>query len=103
MKLATTEYITGKELGYLGLVKGSVVQAKHIGKDLMAIAKTMAGGEITGYTELLQEARSIATERMIEEAKKLGADAIVSIRYTTSNIMDTASEVMAYGTAVKFN
>lgn len=102
MKLSSTDYITGKEQEYLGLVKGNVVQAKNIGKDLKAIGRTIVGGEIKDYTELLQEARNIATERMIQEAKDLGADAIVAVRYATSNIMDTASEVMAYGTAVKF-
>lgn len=102
MKLSTTDYITGKELEHLGLVQGNVVQTKHIGKDLMAGLKTLVGGEIQGYTELLKEARGIATERMIQEAKGMGADAIVAVRFATSDIMDTASEVMVYGTAVKF-
>ena len=102
MMLSTMDYITGKELKNLGLVQGSVVQTKSIGKDLKAVGRTLVGGEIRDYTELLVNARGIATERMTQEAQSLGADAIVAIRYSTSNIMDTASEVMAYGTAVKF-
>lgn len=102
MKLSTTEYLTGKELEHLGLVQGSVVQSKHIGKDIMAGLKTIVGGEIQGYTDLLKEARTVATNRMIEEAKSMGADAIVAVRYETADIMNSASEIMAYGTAVKF-
>ena len=102
MILSTMDYITGKELEQLGLVQGNVVQTKSIGKDIRAIGRTIVGGEIKQYTELLKEARCTATERMIQEAQTLGADAIVAVRYTTSDIMDSASEVMAYGTAVKF-
>ena len=102
MMLSTTDLITGKELENLGLVQGSVVQTKNIGKDLKAIGRTIVGGEIRDYTELLKDARSVATERMMQEAKDKGADAIVAVRYSTSSIMDSASEVMAYGTAVKF-
>jgi uncharacterized protein YbjQ (UPF0145 family) len=102
MMLVTTEYIAGKELKNLGLVQGSVVQTKSFGKDLKAIGRTMVGGEIKDYTDLLKDARRIATERMMQEAQDMGADAIVTIRYSTSGIMDTASEVMAYGTAVKY-
>jgi len=102
MVMATTDYIAGKELEHLGLVQGSVVQTKSIGKDIKALGKIIVGGEIQQYTELLKEARGIATERMIQEAKDMGADAIVAIRYATSDILDTASEVMVYGTAVKF-
>ena len=102
MLLSTTDYIAGKELENLGLVQGNVVQTKSIGKDLKAVGRTLVGGEIRDYTELLKEARGIATERMKQEAADLGADAVVAIRYSTSNIMDSASEVMAYGTAVKF-
>ena len=102
MQLTTTEYIAGKELGHLGLVQGNVVQTKNLGKDFKAIGRAIVGGEINDYTELLKNARGVATERMIQEAKELGADAIVAVRYATSGIMDTASEVMAYGTAVKF-
>jgi len=102
MLLTTTNDITGKVLEQLGLVQGNVVQTKSIGKDFKAIGRTFVGGEIKDYTDLLREARGIATERMVQEAADMGADAIVAIRYTTSGIMDTASEIMAYGTAVKF-
>ena len=102
MLLSTTEHLTGKELEQLGLVQGNVVQTKGIGKDFKAVGRALVGGEIRDYTDLLKEARAIATERMVEEANELNADAIVAVRYTTSDIMDSASEVMAYGTAVKF-
>ena len=102
MILTTTEGISGRQLEHLGMVKGSIVQSKHLGKDLLAGLKTIVGGELNGYTEMLGEARDIATRRMTDEAQKLGADAIVAIRYTSSAIMDGAAEVTAYGTAVKF-
>ena len=102
MQLFTTDCIAGKDLEPLGLVQGNVVQTKSIGKDFKALGRTLVGGEIKDYTDLLKEARAIATERMVHEAKNLGADAIVAVRYSTSGIMDTASEIMAYGTAVKF-
>lgn len=102
MVLFTTEHIEGKKLEHLGIVQGNVVQTRSIGKDFKAIGRTLVGGEIHEYTELLKDARGIATERMIQEANSMGADAIVAVRYATSDIMDTASEVMAYGTAVKF-
>ena len=85
----------------MGIAQGTIVQTKHIGRDFLAAFKTIVGGEVKGYTDMIVEARKIATQRMIDEATKLGADAIVSVRFTTSNIMDGASEVMAYGTAVK--
>ena len=102
MLITTTENITGKQLSQLGLVQGNVVQTKSIGKDFKALGRTIVGGEIKDYTDLLREARGVATERMVEEAQGLGADAIVGVRYATSGIMESASEVMAYGTAVKF-
>ncbi|MDL2229185.1 heavy metal-binding domain-containing protein [Treponema sp. OttesenSCG-928-L16] len=102
MILTTSENISGKKLEHLGLVKGSIVQSKHFGKDIMAGFKTLVGGEIKGYTEMLQEARQIATERMEKEAKALGADAVAALRYTSSSVMDGAAEVTAYGTAVRF-
>jgi len=102
MIMTTTDAIIGKNLQMLGLVKGNVVRAKHIGRDIMAGFKTLVGGEISGYTELLIEAREIATSRMMDEAKSMGADAVVCVRYVTCSVMDGASEVMAYGTAVKF-
>lgn len=102
MILVTTETISGKELETLALVKGSTVHSKNIGKDIMSSLKTIVGGEIVSYTEMMDEARAIATKRMVDEAMTLGADAIVSIRFTSSAIMQGASEIMAYGTAVKF-
>ena len=102
MLLLNIDYIPGKEIEVLGLVKGTVVQSKHMGKDLMASVKTLVGGEIKGYTEMLVEARKIATNRMEEEAKAMGADAVLNIRYSSSAIMQGAAEVVAYGTAVKF-
>lgn len=102
MILVTTDSIIGKEIKeVLGLVKGTTVQSKHIGRDFMAGMKTIVGGEIKGYTEMLSEARKIATERMIEEAETLGADAIVGIRYGSSEALQGAAEILAYGTAVK--
>lgn len=104
MLIVTTDYINGKEIKEtLGLVKGATVQSKHIGRDIMAGMKTLVGGELKGYTEMLNEARNIATNRMIEEAKQLGADAIVCVRYATSEATQGASEIFAYGTAVKLN
>lgn len=102
MILVNTESIPGKEIGEaLGIVKGQIVQTKHLGKDFMAGLKTIVGGEINSYTEMIDEARTIATNRMIEEATKLGADAIVGVRYASSEVMQGASEILAYGTAVK--
>lgn len=102
MVIVTTENIAGKTIKEtLGVVKGQVVQSKHMGSDFMAGLKTMVGGEIKGYTDMLNKARTIATDRMIEEAEKLGADAIVGVRYGSSSVMAGASEMLAYGTAVK--
>ena len=102
MLLVNIDYIPGKELEVLGMVKGTIVQTKHFGKDFMAGMKTLVGGEIVGYTEMLTEARQIATKRMVDEAEAMGADAVVNIRYGSSSIMQSAAEVVAYGTAVKF-
>ena len=101
MIVTTTESIDGMKLEILGIAKGSTVHSKHIGKDFMAGLKTIVGGEISGYTEMMDDARSVATQRMIQDAGRLGADAIVGVRYATSAIMQGAAEVMAYGTAVK--
>ena len=101
IKLYNIDHIPGAELEALGMVEGSVVQSKHIGKDLMAGFKTLVGGEIKGYTEMLTEARGIATARMARQAESLGADAVVNVRYASSAIMDGAAEVLAYGTAVR--
>ena len=94
--------VPGKEIEALGIVKGNVVQSRHIGKDIMAGLKNVVGGELHGYTDMLNEARAIATQRMVEEAEKLGADAIIMMEYATSAIMDGTAEVIAYGTAVKY-
>ena len=102
MKLYTIDYIPGKEFEALGLVKGTIVQTKNVGRDFMAGMKTLVGGEIVGYTEMLNEARQIATKRMVDEAEELGADAIVGVRYGSSQVMQGAAEVVAYGTAVRF-
>ncbi len=102
MLLVNTDYITGKELQMLGLVKGSTIQSKHIGKDITQSLKTIVGGELKAYTEMMDDARALATQRMVLEAQNLGADAIVNIRYASSAIMQGAAEVIAYGTAVRF-
>lgn len=102
MILVTTDYISGKELEMLGMVKGSTIQSKHIGKDFMQGLKTIVGGELVAYNEMMNEARALATKRMVEEAQGLGADAVVNIRYASSSIVQGAAEVIAYGTAVKF-
>lgn len=102
MILVNTDYITGKELEMLGLVKGSTIQSKNVGKDFLQGMKTLVGGELTGYTEMMNEARAKATKRMVEEAQALGADAVVNIRYASAAVLQGAAEVVAYGTAVKF-
>ncbi len=102
MKLVNIDYIPNEKITeVLGLVKGTVVQSKNIGRDFMAGMKTIVGGEIAGYTEMLITARQIATKRMVDEAESLGADAIINIRYGSSAVMNGAAEVIAYGTAVK--
>ncbi len=102
MILTTSNNIPGREIKEaLGLAKGNTVRAKHIGKDILAGLRNIVGGEIKEYTEALSEAREIALKRMTEEAEKLGADAIVGIRFTTSQIMGGAAELLVYGTAVK--
>ena len=102
MLLVNIDYIPGRELEALGIVKGTVVQSKNFGKDFMAGMKTLVGGEISGYTEMLIEARQIATKRMVDEAERLGADAVVNVRYASASVMQGAAECIAYGTAVKF-
>ncbi len=102
MLIVTTESISGKETEMLGLVKGSTIQTVNAFKDIGAGLKTLIGGELTKYNEMMDKARKIATDRMIAEATQLGADAVVCFRYSTSSIMQSAAEIMAYGTAVKF-
>ena len=102
MLLLNIDHVPGREIEPLGLVKGTVVQSKNFGKDFMAGMKTLVGGEITSYTEMLVEARQIATKRMVDEAEALGADAVLNVRFGSSSVMQSAAEVLAYGTAVRF-
>ena len=102
MILVNTDYISGKELEILTLVKGSTIQSKNIGKDIAQSFKTLVGGELKAYNEMMNEARALATKRMVVEAEELGADAVINIRYASSAVMQGAAEVIVYGTAVKF-
>lgn len=102
MILVNTDYISGKNFEMIGLVRGTMIQSVHFGKDIMNSLKTLVGGELTSYTEMMNEARAIATKRMCDDAQAMGADAVVNIRYASSAVMQGAAEVMAYGTAVKF-
>ena len=102
MLIVTTEYIAGKELEMLGIVKGATIQTKHLGKDITQSFKTLVGGELVAYTEMMSDARALATKRMVQEAEALGADAVVGVHYASAAVMQGAAEVMAYGTAVKF-
>lgn len=102
MKLVSIENYPGKNFEVLGLVRGTVVQSKNVGRDFMAGMKTLVGGEIVGYTEMLNEARAIATKRMVDDAEALGADAVIGVRFGSSAIMQGAAEVLAYGTAIRF-
>jgi uncharacterized protein YbjQ (UPF0145 family) len=100
--LSNTEQVPGRTIReFYGIVTGSTVRAKHIGRDIMAGLKNIVGGELKGYTELLQEARQEAIDRMIQQAQSVGANAIVNVRFSTSNITQGAAELFAYGTAVK--
>ena len=100
--MVNTDYITGKTLETIALVKGSTIQSKNIGRDITQSFKTIIGGELKAYTEMMNEARDLATDRMIKEAEKLQADAIINVRYTTSSVVQGAAEILVYGTAVKF-
>lgn len=102
MIIVSTDYINDTKLKTLSIVKGSTVRSKNVGKDILSGLKTLVGGEITAYTEMMEEARNIATKRMMQEAKSLGADGIINVRYATSAIMQGSAEVIVYGTAVKF-
>ena len=102
MIVVNTDFVPGKEVKEaLGLVRGNTIQAKNIGKDIVAGFRQVVGGEIKEYTEMLSEAREIALKRMIEKAEKLGADAVINVRFMTSAVMASAAEILAYGTAVK--
>lgn len=102
MILVNTDYISGKDFEMLGLVKGSTIRSKNIGRDITQGFKTIIGGELKSYTDMMNGARELATKRMAEEAEALGADAVVNVRYSSAAVMQGAAEVMAYGTAVKF-
>lgn len=102
MILVNTDYIGGRNLEMLGLVKGSTIQTKNIGRDISQSFKTLVGGELKAYTEMMNDARALATKRMVAEAEALDADAVVNVRYASSAVMQGAAEVIAYGTAVKF-
>ena len=102
MILVNTDFISGKELKTLSLVKGSTIQSKNIGKDIAQSFKTLVGGELKAYNDMMNEARALATKRMVAEAEELGADAVINIRYASSAVMQGAAEVIVYGTAVKF-
>ncbi|PLV62498.1 YbjQ family protein [Brachyspira pilosicoli] len=100
MQIFSVDYLPTNNYELLGLVKGNIVQSKHIGKDILASLNTLVGGEVTSYTEMINEAKDIATNRMIEEAKKLGANAIIGVNYSTSSVLQGTTEVVAYGTAI---
>ena len=103
MLIVNTDFVEGKKISEtLGLVKGEIVQSKNIGRDILAGLKTIVGGEIANYTKMISEAREIATKRMIKEAEKLGADAVINVRYGSSTVLQGCAEIIAYGTAVKF-
>ncbi len=102
MAISNTESIPGRKIvEFYGVVTGNTVRAKHVGRDIMAGLKNIVGGELKGYTELLQDSRKEATERMIEQAQSMGANAVVNIRFATSSISQGAAELFAYGTAVR--
>lgn len=102
MIVVNTDFISGKKLQTLSLVRGSTVHSKNLGRDILSSLKTIVGGEIVDYTNMMNEARAIATQRMVEDAQKLDTDAVINVRYASSAIMQGAAEIIAYGTAVKF-
>ena len=102
MILVNTDFISGKELETLEMVKGSTIQSKNVGRDILSSLKTLVGGELTSYNEMMNHARALATKRMVEEAMNLGADGVINIRYSSAAVMSGAAEVLCWGTAVKF-
>lgn len=102
MIIVNTDYVSGKNLETLSIVKGSTVRAKNIGADFLSGIRNIVGGEVTAYVKMIDDSRAVATKRMVEEAQNLGADAIINTRYATSAVMQGASEILVYGTAVKF-
>ena len=102
MHIVNTEFVPGYRITEsVGLVRGSTIRAKHLGKDILAGLRSLVGGEVKEYTEMLVECRNAATNRMVDQAQKLDADAVINVRYTTSQVMAGAAELLAYGTAVK--
>ncbi|MEM1449683.1 MAG: YbjQ family protein [Planctomycetota bacterium] len=102
MIVTTTDFVPGREIGEaLDIVRGSTIRAKHVGKDILAGLRTLVGGEIKEYTEMITESRTEAQRRMIAQAERVGADAVINVRYVTSQVMSGAAELLAYGTAVK--
>jgi len=102
MIVVTTDYVPGKKIDKaVGVAKGNTIRARHLGKDILAQLKNMVGGEIEEYTKMLAESREQCLDRMVEQARELGADAVINVRFTTSSMMQNASELLAYGTAVK--
>ena len=100
--ICTGEHIAGKNIQqHLGLVRGNTIRARHLGKDILAVFRNIVGGEINEYTKLMAESREQAIDRMLDEARSLGADAVINVRFTTSMIAQGAAELLAYGTAVK--
>lgn len=102
MIVTTCDLVPGQQAQILGLVSGNVVQSKHIGRDLMAGFKNIAGGEIKSYTDMLMEGRQIAEQRMVAQAQAMGADAVICMRFASASVMEGALDMLAYGTAVKF-
>jgi uncharacterized protein YbjQ (UPF0145 family) len=102
MIVVNTDFVTGHTLETIGLVRGSMIQTKHLGRDILSALKTIIGGELSAYTRMIDEARTTATDRMVAEAEQLGANAVINVRYATSAVMQGAAEVLVYGTAVRF-
>ena len=102
MFIVNTDYIAGRELEMLGLVKGSTIQSKNVAHDISQGLKTLVGGELKSYTDMMEKARALAVQRMVEEAEQLGADAVINVRFSSASVMQAAAEVMAYGTAVRY-
>ena len=101
MLLVTTEQIAGRNVELLGIVEGSSIQTVHAGTDIMNSLKTLVGGELTSYTEMMEKARKLATDKMVKNAQQMGADAVICVRYSSSEVMQGAAEVLVYGTAVR--
>ena len=101
MLLVNTDYIEGKKFEMIGMVRGTMIQSVHIGKDIMNSLKTLVGGELTSYTEMMEKARKLATDKMVKNAQQMGADAVICVRYSSSEVMQGAAEVLVYGTAVR--